>query len=183
MVFKLGDAFAVKLFTPFLMDVGFSKTEIGLVAKAVFTSGAIVGSIIGGVWMVRLGLFSAMLLFGIMQAVSNLAYYVLAVTGKSMAVMIVAVAIENLAHAMGNVAIVALMMSLCEARFSASQYALLSVLAQLPRYGLGYPAGWTADHLGWPTYYVISFLLGIPGLIIVWMLRDRIRGLDVYRQT
>src|SRR5205807_1249197 len=83
---------------------------------------------------------------------------------KSFTVMIAAVAIENLAHAMGNVALVALIMSLCDVRFSAFQYALLSVLAQLPRYGLGGPAGWVADHGGWPVYYVVSFLLGIPGL-------------------
>ncbi len=125
LIFKLGDAFAVKLFTPFLMDIGFSKTEIGLVAKAVFTSSSIVGAVLGGIWMVRLGLLSSMLLFGLMQAVSNLAYYVLAITGKSYAVMIAAVAIENLAHAMGNVALVALIMALCDVRFSAFQYALL----------------------------------------------------------
>ncbi len=179
LIFKLGDAFAVKLFTPFLMDIGFSKTEIGLVAKAVFTTSSIVGAILGGIWMVRLGLLSAMLLFGILQAVSNLAYYVLALTGKSFAVMIAAVAIENLAHAMGNVALVALIMALCDVRFSAFQYALLSVLSQLPRYGLGGPAGWVADHGGWPVYYVVSFLLGIPGLVAVWLLRERIRALDV----
>ena len=179
LIFKLGDAFAVKLFTPFLMDIGFSKTEIGLVAKAVFTSSSIVGAVLGGIWMVRLGLLSSMLLFGLMQAVSNLAYYVLAITGKSYAVMIAAVAIENLAHAMGNVALVALIMALCDVRFSAFQYALLSVLSQLPRYGFGGPAGWVADHGGWPVYYVVSFLLGIPGLLTVWLLRDRIRALDV----
>ncbi len=179
MIFKLGDAFAVKLFTPFLMDVGFSKLEIGLVAKAVFTSSALVGAVLAGLWMVRLGLLRSMLLFGVMQAVSNLAYYVLAITGKNMFVMVVAVFIENLTHAMGNVAVVALMMALCDRQFSAFQYAFLSVLSQLPRYGLGYPAGWVADHMGWPTYYVISFLLGIPGLTIVWLLRDRVRALDV----
>jgi PAT family beta-lactamase induction signal transducer AmpG len=178
-VFKLGDAFALKLFTPFMMDVGFSKTEIALVVKLVFTASALVGVALAGVWMVRLGLFSAMLLFGLMQALSNLAYYVLAIAGKSYPLMIAAVAIENLTHAMGNVAVVAMMMALCDVRFSAFQYALLSVLSQLPRYGLGYPAGWVADHWGWPSYYVISFLLGIPGLAIVWLLRERIRALDV----
>lgn len=179
MIFKLGDAFAVKLFTPFLMDIGFSKTEIGLVAKAVFTTSSLAGAVIGGIWMVRLGLFSSMLLFGVLQAVSNLAYYVLAVTGKSMTLMIAAVAIENVTHAMGNVAVVALIMAICDVRFSAFQYALLSVLAQLPRYGLGGPAGWVADHGGWPIYYVVSFLLGIPGLVTVWVLRERIRALDI----
>jgi PAT family beta-lactamase induction signal transducer AmpG len=179
MLFKLGDAFALKLFTPFMMDVGFSKSEIAVVIKFVFTASAIGGSILGGLWMVRLGLLSSMLLFGVLQAVSNLAYYVLAVAGKNQALMIAAVIVENATHAMGNVAVVALMMALCDMRFSAFQYALLSVLSQIPRYGLGWPAGWVADHLGWPSYYVISFGLGMPGLAIVWLLRDRIRALDV----
>src|SRR5882757_3831438 len=72
MLFKVGDAFALKLFTPFLMDVGFSKTEIALVAKAVFTTTAIAGGIVGGIWMVKLGLFRSMLIFGALQALSNL---------------------------------------------------------------------------------------------------------------
>ncbi len=178
LVFKLGDAFALKLFTPFMMDVGFSKTEIGLVIKSIFVVTAVAGSILGGIWMVRLGLLRSMLLFGVMQAVSNLAYFVLAMTGKSYAVMYCAVVFEHVTHAMGNIAVVALMMALCDLRFSAFQYALLSVLSQVPRYGLGWPAGWVADHGGWPTYFVVSFLMGIPGLIAVWLLRDRIRALD-----
>jgi PAT family beta-lactamase induction signal transducer AmpG len=178
MIFKLGDAFALKLFTPFLMDIGFSKDEIGLTAKAVLTTSSIAGGILGGVWMVRLGLFRSMLLFGLLQAVSNLCYYTLALAGKSFTIMIVTVAIENLAHAMGNVAMVALIMAMCDVRFSAFQYALLSVLAQIPRYGLGGPAGWVADHGGWPVYYFVSFLLGMPGLLTVWWQRARIRALD-----
>jgi PAT family beta-lactamase induction signal transducer AmpG len=179
MVFKIGDAFALKLFTPFLMDTGFSKTEIALVAKAVLTTSSIVGAIIGGIWMVKLGLFRSMLLFGFMQAVSNLAYYVLAISGKSTALMVTAVAIDNMAGAMGNIAVVALIMALCDPRYSAFQYALLSVLALLPRYSLGGPAGWLADHGGWPVYYIVSFFVGLPGVVMAWFLRDRVRALDV----
>ena len=178
MVFKLGDAFSLKLFTPFMMDVGFSKTEIGVVIKIIWVAAAIGGSVLGGIWMVRLGLLRAMLTFGVMQAASNLAYFALALAGKNYPVMYAAVTIEHLTHAMGNVAVVALMMSLCDVRFSAFQYALLSTLSQLPRYGLGWPAGWVADHAGWPAYYVVSFLLGLPGLATVWWLRDRIRAID-----
>lgn len=181
MLFKVGDAFALKLFTPFLMDVGFTKTEIGLVAKAVLTTSAIVGAVIGGIWMVRLGLLRSMLLFGALQAVSNLAYWVLAVSGKSFPLMITATAIDNLAGAMGNIAVVALIMALCDKRFSAFQYALLSVIALLPRYALGGPAGWLADSGGWDTYYVVSFFIGLPGVLIVWLLRERVRALDLTR--
>ena len=179
--FKIGGAMALKLFTPFLMDLGFSKTEIGLVAKAVLTSSAIAGGVLGGLWMVRLGLLRSMLLFGVLQTVTILAFYALALTGRNFPLMIAATAIENLTAAMGNIAEVALIMALCNSRFSAFEYALLSVLALLPRYLLGGPAGWLADHGGWSTYYIVSFLVGIPGLAMVWVMRERIAALDIRR--
>ena len=179
--FKIGGAMALKLFTPFLLDLGFSKTEIGLVAKAVLTSSAIAGGVLGGLWMVRLGLLRSMLLFGVLQTVTILAFYALAITGKNFPLMIAATAIENLTAAMGNIAEVALIMALCNSRFSAFEYALLSVLALLPRYLLGGPAGWLADHGGWDTYYIVTFLVGIPGLAMVWVMRHRIAALDTRR--
>jgi PAT family beta-lactamase induction signal transducer AmpG len=179
--FKIGNAVALKLFTPFLMDVGFTKTEIGLVAKAVFTTSAIAGGILGGIWMVRLGLLRSMLLFGALQTLTTLAFCALAISGRSFPLMIAATAIENLSAAMGNIAEVALIMALCSARYSAFQYALLSVLALLPRYLLGGPAGWLADHGGWTVYYLVTFLLGLPGLALVWWMRARIAALDAER--
>jgi len=131
--------------------------------------------------MVRLGLLRSMLLFGVLQTVTILAFYVLALTGKNFPLMITATAIENLTAAMGNIAEVALIMALCNSRFSAFEYALLSVLALLPRYLLGGPAGWLADHGGWSTYYIVAFLLGVPGLAMVWVMRKRIAALDVRR--
>jgi MFS transporter, PAT family, beta-lactamase induction signal transducer AmpG len=181
MLFKIGDAFANKLFTPFMMDVGFSKTEIGLIVKALFTASAVSGSVLGGVLMVRLGLVRSMLIFGVLQAASNLLYCALAVAGKSYPIMVMAVVIEHIAGAMGNIALVALIMALCDVRYSAFQYALLSALALLPRYSLGYPAGWVADHAGWYVYYVTSFALALPGLAMVWVTRARIATLEQLR--
>jgi PAT family beta-lactamase induction signal transducer AmpG len=178
MLFKVGDAFALKLFTPFMMDVGFSKTEISLVVKAVFTSAAVLGALLGGIWMVRLGLLKSMLIFGVMQALTNLLYYALAITGKSYPLMVAATALDNIAGSMGNIATVALIMALCDTRFSAFQYALISTFALLPRYALGGPAGWIADHGGWPTYYVVSFVIGVPGVLLVWVLREKIKPMD-----
>lgn len=182
MLFKIGDAFALKFFTPFMMDVGFTKTEIGLVAKSVMTTGTIVGAVVGGIWMVKLGLLRSMLFFGVLQTVSNLAYWLLAVIGKDYPLMFAAVAVDNLASGMGNVASVALIMAMCHARFSAFQYALLSALALVPRYGLGGPAGWLADAAGWDGYYVVSFVIGLPGIALVWLMRERIRALDSERR-
>ena len=149
LLFKIGDAFAMKLFTPFMLDIGFTKTEIAVVVKALFTGGALLGAVLGGILMVRLGLLRSMLIFGVSQAVTNLLYCALAAAGKSYPLMVAAVVIEHVAGAMGNIALVALIMALCDVRYSAFQYALLSSIALLPRYGLGYPAGWVADHGGW----------------------------------
>lgn len=180
-VFKIGDAFANKFFTPFMLDTGFSKTEVAVIVKPLFTAGALIGAVVGGVLMVRLGLLRSMLIFGISQAVTNLMYCVLAVIGKNYSLMIAAVLIEHIAAAMGNIAVVALIMALCDVRYSAFQYALMSAIALVPRYGLGYPAGWVADHGGWAVYFVVSFVLAIPGLTIVWLTRDRINALDEQR--
>jgi MFS transporter, PAT family, beta-lactamase induction signal transducer AmpG len=181
LLFKVGDAFANKLFTPFMMDVGFSKTEIGVVVKALFTASSLTGAVLGGVLMVRLGLLRSMLAFGVLQAVSNLLYCALALAGRNWPIMVAAVTIEHVAAAMGSIALTALIMALCDVRYSAFQYALLSVLALLPRYSLGYPAGWTADHGGWYTYYVMSFVLALPGLSVVWLARRSVAALDERR--
>jgi PAT family beta-lactamase induction signal transducer AmpG len=177
-LFKVGDAFALRLFTPFMMDVGFSKTEIALVLKALFTASAVAGAILGGVAMVRLGLLNSMLIFGVVQALSNLLYYALALTGKNYPLMIAAVSIDNIAGSMGNIAAVALIMALCDTRYSAFQYALLSAFALTPRYLLGGPAGWLADTAGWDRYYIVSVLLAMPGLLLVWLMREKIKQLD-----
>lgn len=178
LLFKIGDAFAQKLFTPFMLDTGFSKTELAVIVKGLFTGGALLGAVLGGILMVRLGLLRSMLLFGISQAVTNLLYCALAAAGKSYPLMVFAVLIEHVAGAMGNIALVALIMALCDVRYSAFQYALLSSIALLPRYGLGYPAGWVADHAGWFLYFVVSFFMALPGLAIVWLMRERIDRLD-----
>jgi PAT family beta-lactamase induction signal transducer AmpG len=181
LLFKVGDAFALRLFTPFMMDIGFTKTEIALVLKALFTASAVIGAILGGIWMVKLGLLRSMLLFGVLQALSNLLYYALALSGKSYPLMVAAVTIDNVAGAMGNIASVALIMALCDVRFSAFQYALLSAIALTPRYLLGGPAGWIADNAGWDAYYVVSFIIALPGLALVWFMRARIVELDQRR--
>jgi PAT family beta-lactamase induction signal transducer AmpG len=177
--YKIGDAFALKFFTVFMLNVGFTKTEIGIVVKAVLTTGSIVGALIGGIWMIKLGLRRAMLLFAVVQALTNLGYLLLASVGKSYVVMVGAVALDALASGMGNIASVALMMALCDKRFSAFQYALLSVIALLPRYTLGYPAGYLSEHAGWAAYYWTSFALALPGIALVWFMRRRIESLDV----
>ena len=132
LLFKAGDAFSNRFFTVFMLDVGFSKTEIALIVKGLFVSSTLVGVVLGGALMVRLGLLRSMLAFGVLQALSNLLYCLLAVSGKSYPIMVAAVVIEHIAGAMGGIALVALIMALCDVRYSAFQFALLSALALLP---------------------------------------------------
>src|SRR5207248_9542489 len=156
---------------------GCSKTATALAVKVPFTARALAGSALGGVLMVRLGLLRSMLAFGVPQAVSNLLYCALAVAGRNYPIMAAAVVIEHVPGAMGGIALVALIMALCDVRYSAFQYALLSALALLPRYSLGYPAGWVAEPGGWYGYFVASFALAFPALIMVWLNRREIEAL------
>jgi MFS transporter, PAT family, beta-lactamase induction signal transducer AmpG len=177
-LYKVGDAFALKLFTPFLMDVGFSKTEIGAVTKTVMLIANLAGSVLGGLLMVRLGLVRALLIFGSLQAIANLGYSVVAVVGHDLGVMAVAVFLDNFVGAMGNTALVVFIMGLCDVRFSAFQYALLSAIAVLPRNLLGAPAGYLSDHIGWSAFFVLTFFTALPGLAMVWWQRERIATLE-----
>ncbi len=177
-LYKVGDAFALKLFTPFLMDVGFTKTEIGAVTKTVMLIANIAGAVVGGLLMMRLGLVRALLGFGLLQAVANLGYAAVAVTGHDIFVMAIAVFVDNFVGAMGNTALVVFIMGLCDVRFSAFQYALLSALAVLPRNVLGAPAGFLSDEIGWAAFFVVTFFTALPGLVMVWWQRERIAALE-----
>ena len=177
--YKLGDAFAGSLTTAFLIrGVGFTPTDVGAINKGLGLVATIVGALFGGGLMVRLGLYRALLLFGALQAISNLAFMVLAAAGKSYPLMVIAVAFENIAGGMGTAAFVALLMALCDHRFSATQYALLSALAAVGRVFVGPPSGLLVDALGWVWFFFFTFLVALPGLALLWRLRRRITALE-----
>jgi PAT family beta-lactamase induction signal transducer AmpG len=129
-------------------------------------------------WLVKLGLLRALLWFGFLQALANLGYFVVAVVGHDLTVMAVAVFVDNFVGAMGNTALVVFIMGLCDIRFSAFQYALLSAIAVLPRNLLGAPAGFLSDEIGWANFYVLTFFTALPGLVMVWWQRARIDAID-----
>jgi len=181
-LYKLADAYAGAMTTPFLLrGLGFTATEVGTVNKAFGLAALIAGATIGGTMMVRLGLFRSLLAFGIFQAVSILSFVLLALAGKSYALMIIAIALENFAAGMGTTAFLSLLMGLCNQRFSATQYALLSSLASLGRIFIAPTSGYVAESTGWPVFFLISTLAGIPGLILLWRLRADIS--DLHRET
>jgi MFS transporter, PAT family, beta-lactamase induction signal transducer AmpG len=179
-LYKLGDAFAGSLSTAFLIrGPGFSLTEVGVVNKWLGVIATIAGALAGGALMARLRLYRSLVLFGVLQAVTNLGYMLLALAGKSYVLMIAAVAAENLCGGMGTAAFVALLMAMCERRHSATQYALLSALAALGRVYVGPAAGAMAQSLGWPEFFFATFLIALPGVaMLVWQ-RRRIEAIDV----
>ncbi|RWR00667.1 muropeptide transporter [[Pantoea] beijingensis] len=167
-LYKLGDAFAASLTTTFLIrGVGFDAGDVGLVNKTLGLLATIIGALYGGVLMQRLSLFRALMLFGLLQAISNLGYWILAVTDKHMFSMASAVFVENLCGGMGTAAFVALLMTLCNKSFSATQFALLSALSAIGRVYVGPVAGWFVELWGWPAFYAFSVIAALPGLLLL----------------
>ena len=179
-LYKLGDAFAGSLSTTFLIrGVGFSAAEVGAINKVLGLIATIVGALVGGALMVRLKLYGALMFFGILQAVSNLGFWVLAVTPKSYITMAAVVGIENLCGGMGTAAFVAFLMALCNQRFSATQFALLSALAAVGRTYLAGPgSGYMVEALGWAPFFAITVVIALPGLALLWWQRAAIIGLE-----
>ena len=178
-LYKLGDAFAGSLSTTFLIrGAGFTQTEVGAVNKVLGLWATIVGAIAGGAWLARRPLYGALLVFGLLQAVSNLGYWLLSVMPKSYALMTAAIGVENLCGGMGTAAFVAFLMALTDARFSAAQFALLSALAAVGRVYVGPASGVLVEAFGWPTFFVMTVAAALPGVLLLWWLRSTIEGLS-----
>lgn len=172
-LYKLGDAFAMSLTTTFLIrGVGFDAGEVGVMNKTLGLFATIVGALYGGVLMQRLTLFRALLIFGILQGASNAGYWLLSITDKHTISMAAAVFFENLCGGMGTAAFVALLMTLCNKSFSATQFALLSALSAVGRVYVGPIAGWFVEAHGWPTFYLFSVVAAMPGILLLLVCRQ-----------
>jgi PAT family beta-lactamase induction signal transducer AmpG len=202
-LYKLGDAFAGSLMTPFLLQaMSFSTAEVGVVNKIIGLWLTIIGALVGGTLMLRLGLWRALMLFGILQAASNLGFWWLAVSGKGLLPglvipafdwgfvklahdtpvdggLLLVIAAENLSGGMGTAAFMAFLMSLCNQRFTATQFALLSAFASVGRVWVGPLAGVMAESIGWPSFFVLSTVMALPALAMLWWLRAPVRALEV----
>ncbi|MFN5881611.1 MAG: AmpG family muropeptide MFS transporter [Burkholderiales bacterium] len=178
-LYKLGDAFAGSLSTAFLIrGAGFTATEVGAVNKALGLLATIVGALAGGALLTRIRLYQALMIFGVLQAVSNLGYWLIAVSPKSHALMAAAIGIENLCGGLGTAAFVAFLMALTDARFSAAQYALLSALAAVGRVYVGPSAGVMVEAFGWPSFFLVTVLTALPGLALLYWLRSAVDAVD-----
>ncbi len=178
-LYKLGDAFSHALSTTFLLDLKFTLSEVGMINKVLGVVATLIGVLVGGLFMTRVGLFKALMAFGILAAISNLAYMLLAIIGKNFAIACGAVFVENICAGMGTAALVALIMSLCNPLYTATQFALLSSLAVLGRIYVGPISGYIVQHQGWTTFYLFSAAAALPGLALLTYLRKQISGRDV----
>jgi len=166
-LYKLGDALANNMSTPFLLQTGFSQTDIGAIQGGMGLLATIVGTLAGGAILSKIGIHRSLWVFGALQAVSNLAYFFLAQIGKNYSFLVLTINIENFCAGLGTAAFVAFLMNLCNQRFSATQYALLSSLMAVSRDILVAPAGSLAKSTGWPLFFLISIVAAVPGLLLL----------------
>ena len=169
-LYKLGDNMATALATPFYLDVGFSMTQIGLVAKNAALWPAIFGGLAGGLIMIRLGINRALWLFGLVQIVSILGFAVLANSGPVLWLLAVVIGFEYLGVGLGTAAFTAFIARETSKTYAATQFALFTALAAVPRTFANASTGIIVDHVGWVNFFLICAMLAIPGmLLLLWV--------------
>ena len=166
-LYRLGDALVNNMATPFLLQAGFTQTDIGTIQGGMGLLATIVGTLLGGALLSKLGINRSLWVFGGLQALSNIAYLVLAQVGQNYPVMVLAINIENFCGGLGTAGFVAFLMSLCDQRFSATQYALLSSLMAVSRDILVAPAGKIAEATGWSLFFLLTLIAALPGLMLL----------------
>lgn len=175
MFYKFGDALALQLMTNFLLHgLGFSLTQIGMAYKLLGFIAIFLGGFAGGVFLLRLSLYHALLYFGLAQAISNLTFVILAMLGKNLGFMAFSIFLENFCSGMSTAAFFAFLMSLCDRRFTASQYAFFVGIASTGRWILGPVAAFMVEHIGWVQFYWWAFCLCFPGIFFLMILKDRV---------
>ena len=167
LLYKIGDTMAASMTTPFYLELGYSKTEIGAVVKLFGFWATLAGGTLGGVLILRIGLARALWIFGLGQMLSTLGFVALAYAGHDTLVLATVIALENFTGGLGTTAFVGFMGALTNRRFTATQYALLSSLMGIPRVLLSAPTGWLALSMGWGGFFALCTLIAIPGLMLI----------------
>ena len=154
---------------PFLLDVGFTRTEVGALLKGLGLAATMGGALLGGVLVPRWGLRRTLIGYGLLQAVANILYASLAAVGKDYALMTTAITVDNLCGGLGTAAFVAFLMTLCNKRFTAFQYALLSSLASVAGRFLGAGGGWMVEQWDWEMFFIVTILAAVPALFLLFV--------------
>ncbi|HEY9630444.1 MAG TPA: AmpG family muropeptide MFS transporter [Coleofasciculaceae cyanobacterium] len=166
-LYKFGDGLVNNMATPFLLQTGFTQTDIGQIQGGMGLLATIVGALAGGAVLSRIGINRSLWIFGALQALSNLAYLALAQVGQNYMLMVLTINVENFCAGLGTAAFVAFLMSCCNPSFSATQFALLSSLMAVSRDILVAPAGQIAKATGWAPFFVLSLVAALPGLLLL----------------
>ncbi len=167
LLYKIGDIMASAITTPFYLETGFTMTEIGVVVKTFGVGAVIVGGLIGGGLMLKLGMSRSLWIFGGLQAVSTAGFMALAHIGYSLPALTAVITFENLTAGMGTAAYTAFMASITNKKFTATQYALLSSLMGIPRVIASAGTGYLAKFMGWPGFFLACTLVAIPGMLLL----------------
>jgi PAT family beta-lactamase induction signal transducer AmpG len=167
LLYKVGDTMASYMTTPFYLDIGFSKSEIGAVVKLFGFWATIAGGLAGGIMMLRLGINRSLWIFGFLQAVSTAGFALLAHIGYSIPLLSSVIAFENLSSGMGTAAYAAFMASITNKKFTATQYALLTSLMGIPRVLASAPTGFLQKIVGWEAFFIFCALIAIPGMLLL----------------
>jgi MFS transporter, PAT family, beta-lactamase induction signal transducer AmpG len=167
LLYKLGDNIAAAIATPFYLDIGFTKTQIGAVVKLFGFWAVSAGGLIGGITILKLGINRSLWVFGVLQAVSTAGFAVLAHLGNYLPALAGVIAFENLSAGMGTAAFMAFMASITNKKFTATQYALLTSLMRVPDVVIGSSSGFLAEMLGWTWFFTFCALIAIPGMLML----------------
>jgi PAT family beta-lactamase induction signal transducer AmpG len=167
MLYKLGDSMATALATPFYLDMGFSKTEIGLIAKHAGLWPNVIGALLGGIWMIRLGINRALWIFGAIQVVSILGFALLTQFPQDRLMLALTIGFEALGVGLGTVALLAFVARATHPAYTATQFALFTSLAVIPRVMVNSTTGWIVEQTGWFDFFLICTALAVPGMLLL----------------
>jgi PAT family beta-lactamase induction signal transducer AmpG len=168
LLYKVGDSMATALSTKFFLDLGFSTRQIGLAANATGLWASLAGGVVGGVWMVKLGINRALWVFGVLQALAILGFAWLAKTGPDTTVLAAVFGFESFASlGLGSAALVAFISRSTDPRYTATQYALFSSLAAVPRTFINASVGFVVAQTGWFNFFIVCFVLAIPAMLML----------------
>lgn len=167
-LYKLGDSMATALATPFYMDMGFSKTEIGLIAKNAGLWPSVIGGMLGGIWMMKVGINRGLWIFGAIQMFAILGFAWLVSAGHSLFWLGSVIGLEAFGVGLGTAAFVAFIARTTNPLYTATQFALFTSLASVPRTVANSGTGYLVEYFGWQSFFIFCFLIAIPGMLLLF---------------
>ncbi len=175
-LYKVGDTMAGQMTMPLYLDLGFTKSEIAGIVKVFGFPITIAGTFIGGMLVMRHGIYKCLLWFGLLQSISTAGFIWLSYVGNDLFVLTAVIAFENLSAGLGTAAYIGFIASLTDKRFTATQFALLTSFMGMPRVFAAAPTGYMVDAVGWSSFFLFCTLIAIPGILLIMWLHKRLHN-------